>query len=143
MSNPSEQLLPFFVYGTLRPGESNYLKLLAGIDLEHEPATLDGVVLHNGPGYPYMYRHSSGIVTGDLLYLDRRPQRYAAELQRLDELEGYDPLAHGQPTNHYDRHLVTVTDSDGTEIQAWAYFAGVANRQENYERIESGDWLNR
>jgi hypothetical protein len=34
--------LPFFVYGTLKPGEENYLRLLADRTVEETPATLAG-----------------------------------------------------------------------------------------------------
>ena len=45
--------LPFFVYGTLRPGEHNHDLFLRGRTAAEEPARLRGALLYDGPGYPY------------------------------------------------------------------------------------------
>src|SRR5438270_797160 len=44
---------PFFVYGTLRPGQGNHARLLAGRTTAEVPATLPGNVLY-GPALPYV-----------------------------------------------------------------------------------------
>lgn len=136
-------ILPFFVYGTLRPGESNYLKLLAHIDIENRSAQLEGAVLHDGPGYPYMFEADIGTVVGDLVYICSDPNDYTLNLQRLDELEGFDPKATEPSQNHYERKRVVVSDSDAQKVQAWAYFAGEQITAKDHTKIESGDWLKR
>ncbi len=44
--------LPFFVYGTLRPGECSHDLLLRGRTVLEEPARLPDALLYDGPGYP-------------------------------------------------------------------------------------------
>jgi gamma-glutamylcyclotransferase (GGCT)/AIG2-like uncharacterized protein YtfP len=58
-------------------------------------------------------------------------------LDALDELEGYRP---GDPeTSLYTRALAPVTMSDGSIVEAWAYFYNAPLGRA--ERIESGDYL--
>lgn len=45
--------LPVFAYGTLRPGEGNYAWALAGKTTAEVPATVVGMVLLDGPGFPF------------------------------------------------------------------------------------------
>jgi len=58
-------------------------------------------------------------------------------LDALDELEGYRP---GDPeTSLYVRALTPVTMTDGSIVEAWAYFYNAPLGRA--ERIESGDYL--
>jgi gamma-glutamylcyclotransferase (GGCT)/AIG2-like uncharacterized protein YtfP len=58
-------------------------------------------------------------------------------LDALDELEGYRP---GDPeTSLYTRALAPVTTTDGSIVEAWAYFYNAPLGRA--ERIESGDYL--
>ncbi|WP_369169176.1 gamma-glutamylcyclotransferase family protein [Streptomyces sp. R28] len=133
--------LPFFVYGTLRPGEPNHDHFLRGRTLTEEPARLVGAVLYDGPGYPYAVeeRDGGGTVYGDLV--TARPEEYPALLAALDRLEEYAP---DDPRNLYDRIArQVIRDFDGTAVQAWVYVAApsVAARLRAHGRlIESGDW---
>ena len=133
--------LPFFVYGTLRPGQGNY-RLLAGQTVAEFPATLPGHALY-GPGLPYVTAgEEDSTVVGALIFV--APERYAEVLARLDCLEGYRP---GRPHCHYERVVRTVRylDADGAEATtlAWVYLAGPAARERlrGTERIAGGDWL--
>ena len=132
--------LPFFVYGTLRPGQGNY-RLLAGATVGEFPATLAGHALY-GPGLPYVTPEEDSTVAGDLMFL--APERYAEVLARLDCLEGYRP---GGSHCHYEREARTVSylDAGGAEVTttAWVYLAGPAARRRlaPAERIAGGDWL--
>ncbi|MCP8712677.1 gamma-glutamylcyclotransferase family protein, partial [Streptomyces sp. AC04842] len=111
--------LPFFVYGTLRPGEINHDRFLRGRTAREEPALLRGAVLYEGPGYPYAVEGPEGEVRGELV--TARPEAYAELLTLLDRLEEYVP---GDPRNLYDRvERPVVREADGTEVQAWLYVA--------------------
>lgn len=133
--------LPFFVYGTLRPGEPNHDHLLRGRTLTEEPARLVGVVLYDGPGYPYAVeeRGDGGTVHGELV--TARPEEYPALLAALDRLEEFAP---GDPRNLYERVArEVVRESDGTAVRAWVYVAApsvAARLRAHGKLIEGGDW---
>ena len=133
--------LPFFVYGTLRPGQGNY-RILAGQTVGEFPATLAGHALY-GPGLPYVTAgEEDSAVVGDLIFV--APEHYGEVLDRLDCLEGYRP---GGRHSHYEREAraVRYVDADGPEATtlAWVYLAGPAARErlQAAERIAGGDWL--
>lgn len=135
--------LPFFVYGTLRPGEANHDLLLRGRIRSEQPGRLTGALLYDGPGYPYAVEEPGrGPVLGDLV--TARPEEYDELLADLDELEEYAP---GDPRNLYERVAREVTrTADGTAVRAWVYVAAptVAVRlRARGTLIESGDWLSR
>ncbi|MEU8988695.1 gamma-glutamylcyclotransferase family protein [Streptomyces sp. NPDC048558] len=136
--------LPFFVYGTLRPGEPNHDAFLRGRTLTEEPARLAGAVLYDGPGYPYAVEApgGSGTVHGDLV--TARPEDYHALLAALDHLEEYAP---NDPHSLYERVARQVLrDTDATAVRAWVYVAAppVAARLRARGRlIETGDWTTR
>ncbi|MFG2457839.1 gamma-glutamylcyclotransferase family protein [Streptomyces sp. NPDC048523] len=132
--------LPFFVYGTLRPGEANHDLFLRGRISSDEPGRLTGALLYDGPGYPYAVEGAGGEVMGELV--TPRTDAYAELLAILDELEEYTP---GDPRNLYERVAREVTrTADGRAVRAWVYVAAppVAARLRTRGRlIESGDWL--
>ncbi|MFI7497730.1 gamma-glutamylcyclotransferase family protein [Streptomyces sp. NPDC049687] len=138
-TTPSRPDLPFFVYGTLRPGEVNHDLFLRGRTLREEPARLTDAVLYDGPGYPYAVEEpGGGGVAGDLV--TARPEAYERLLAELDRLEEYTP---GDPRNLYERVTRQVAVGDGA-VRAWVYVAapGVATRLRTRGRIvEGGDWL--
>ncbi|MFE2596508.1 gamma-glutamylcyclotransferase family protein [Streptomyces sp. NPDC001840] len=131
--------MPFFVYGTLRPGEPNHDLCLRGRTSREVPARLEGAVLYDGPGYPYAVE-APGAVLGDLITAG--PGAYAELLAVLDELEEY--VAPGHPRNLYERVAREVRPADGTPVRAWVYFAAARVARELRARgrlIGSGDWL--
>ncbi|MFJ4684759.1 gamma-glutamylcyclotransferase family protein [Streptomyces sp. NPDC088789] len=134
--------LPFFVYGTLRPGEPNHDAFLRGRTGAEEPARLTGAVLYDGPGYPYAVPEPGGVVRGDLV--TALPDAYEALLTTLDELEEYVP---GDPRSLYERAVCEVTrETDGTAVRAWVYFAApsvAASLRTRGTRITNGDWRTR
>ncbi|QKW06353.1 gamma-glutamylcyclotransferase [Streptomyces sp. NA04227] len=137
-----EPPLPFFVYGTLRPGERNHDAHFRGRLAAAEPALLGGAVLYEGPGYPCL------VETGD----DRRvhgelltplPAHYAAVLRDLDVLEHCVP---GDPGNLYDRVPRETLRPDGSRVRAWVYV--IAERLAGPLRsggtlVAEGDWRGR
>ncbi|MEU8969013.1 gamma-glutamylcyclotransferase family protein [Streptomyces monashensis] len=134
--------LPFFVYGTLRPGEANHDLFLRGRTAAEEPARLPGAVLYDGPGYPYAVEHQGAEIHGELV--TARPEPYDGLLAALDRLEEYAPSA---PRNLYERVArYVVRDTDGTAVRAWVYLAAphtAARLRAHGTRIEGGDWLTR
>ncbi|MFG2726547.1 gamma-glutamylcyclotransferase family protein [Streptomyces canus] len=135
--------LPFFVYGTLRPGEANHDLFLRGRIRAEEPGRLTGALLYDGPGYPYAVEEpDGGPVFGELV--TARPEEYDELLAALDELEEYAP---GDPRNLYERVAREVTrTADGTAVRAWVYVAApsvTVRLRTRGKLIESGDWLSR
>ncbi|MEU6771387.1 gamma-glutamylcyclotransferase family protein [Streptomyces sp. NPDC046759] len=134
--------LPFFVYGTLRPGEVNHDLFLRGRTASEEPARLPGAALYDGPGYPYAVERPGGGIRGELI--TARSETYAGLLATLDRLEEYAP---GDPGNLYERVVRDVVrTADGTPVRAWVYLAAprvAAGLRTRGNPIADGDWLSR
>lgn len=132
--------LPFFVYGTLRPGEVNHDAFLRGRTHTEEPGRLPNALLYDGPGYPYAVEEPGGTVHGELV--TALPDAYDALLIALDRLEDYAP---GDPRNLYERvEREVVRAADATPVRAWVYIAApavAAGLRARGKLIDSGDWL--
>ncbi|MFD7699823.1 gamma-glutamylcyclotransferase family protein [Streptomyces caelestis] len=132
-------ILPFFVYGTLRPGERNHDLFLRGRTLSEEPGRLRGAVLYEGPGHPYAVEEPGGVVRGELV--TALPEAYPGLLAELDRLEEYVP---GDPRNLYERVARDVVRTgDGTAVRAWVYVAAPAVTTRLRARgkpVEGGEW---
>ncbi|GAA3304616.1 gamma-glutamylcyclotransferase family protein [Streptomyces cinereospinus] len=131
--------LPFFVYGTLRPGGRYHDALLRGRTRAEAPARLAGAVLYEGPGYPFAVREPGGVVTGALI--TPLPDAYGELLADLDRLEEYVP---GDARNLYERvSREVVRDTDGATLRAWVYVAAPAveaRLRAGGRIIPGGDW---
>jgi len=79
--------LPFFVYGTLLPGEVNYPLWREAI-LDRRPAVLRGARLYDLGEFPMLVDAPDGAARGMLVRV--RPSSYRAALWLLDQLEGVD-----------------------------------------------------
>lgn len=133
--------LPFFVYGTLRPGERNHDLLLRGRTTAERPALLPGAVLYEGPGHPYAVDadNPAAAVTGEAV--TAKQEEYGQLLAVLDRLEEYGGPGH--PTNLYERVSREVLLADGTPVRTWVYVA--AERVARVLRaggttVDGGDW---
>ncbi|MFE5591916.1 divalent cation tolerance protein CutA [Streptomyces sp. NPDC056549] len=129
--SPVSDELPFFVYGTLRPGAYNHDRFLAGRIGTEADAVLHGAVLHDGPGYPYVVPADEGRVVGTLLTPSAGD--YGELFGLLDRLElpvGYERVA---------KDVVRVRD--GARVSAWVFLA--APDAPLGPVIESGDWFER
>jgi gamma-glutamylcyclotransferase (GGCT)/AIG2-like uncharacterized protein YtfP len=139
---PETAALPFFVYGTLRPGEVNHDLFLRGRTAREEPARLPGAALYDGPGYPYAVDRPGPGIVGELITpLPEAYERLLAELDRLEEYRGP-----GSPRNVYDRLARDAVRADGTPVRAWVYLAAgpLARRLAGSgTEIPGGDWLGR
>lgn len=110
--------LPFFVYGTLLPDQPNFY-LWGDSIIRMRPAKFGGGQLHDMGFYPMLVAAEvETAVHGQLISV--QAEAYQAVVQRLDELEGYDPT---QPDDSaYVRIKVTVTlADDGRSADAWLY----------------------
>ncbi|MFE3264724.1 gamma-glutamylcyclotransferase family protein [Streptomyces sp. NPDC059215] len=138
MSGTNGGRLPFFVYGTLRPGGPNHDLFLRGRAGAEEPASMRGIVLYDGPGYPYAVEEPTGLVHGELV--TALPGTYGDVLDALDRLEEYVP---GDPRNLYERVAREVTRADGTAARAWVYLAApavTARLRAHGRLVPGGDW---
>ncbi|WP_406077843.1 gamma-glutamylcyclotransferase [[Kitasatospora] papulosa] len=138
--------LPFFVYGTLLPGEPNHDRFLRGRTREERPAVLPGALLYEGPGYPYAIE-GHGTVRGALV--TAAPGAYEELLGLLDGLEQY--LGPEHPRNLYERVArravpVLPPDAPGEPVRAWVYLAAAAltrSLRTGGTPVPGGDWLSR
>ena len=141
-AGPAAHHLPFFVYGTLRPGQANHAWTLGGRTAAEEPALIRGALLYNGPGYPYAVaapEEPGAGIHGELIH--PREDAYAEVLAVLDRLEGYVP---GGGDNLYERIAAEALRPDGSTVRAWVYVAAapLAGRlRTSGEPIPGGDWL--
>ncbi|MFD9357809.1 gamma-glutamylcyclotransferase family protein [Streptomyces sp. NPDC060031] len=134
--------LPFFVYGTLRPGEVNHALFLRGRTVSQEPARLPDAALYAGPGYPYATDRPGSTVVGELI--TAAPGAYGRLLAELDLLEEYG--GPGRPGNVYDRIAREALRPDGTRVLAWVYLASpllARDLRESGTEIPGGDWFRR
>ncbi|MEU6669524.1 gamma-glutamylcyclotransferase family protein [Streptomyces sp. NPDC046727] len=141
IADEASRPLPFFVYGTLRPGEVNHDLFLRGHTLSAEPGHLTDAVLYNGPGYPYAVDAPGETVRGELV--TARPEAYEELLAALDCLEEYVP---GDPRNLYERAARDVVRAAGGTVRAWVYLAAprvAARLRDTGTRIGGGDWFSR
>ena len=104
-----------FVYGTLKPGESNYSKYCAGKTIAEIKAYTWGHLYDLCLGYPGMTKGDRKIEGYLLTFTD------AHILTSLDELENYHPQR-SPDLNEYYRQQVPVYDLTGDFLgQAWSY----------------------
>lgn len=138
MTTPlDENVRSIFVYGTLRPGQSNYDWTVGDLPHTHTPARLAGYALRASlPMFPYAVHDLSAVTVGDLLTFD--DEEWGSALHACDALEGYPA--------HYDRTLVWVDlpEAPGISRKAWVYHAP-ADRQpyvvRNHAQVPGNDWV--
>lgn len=112
-----------FVYGTLRPGQPDHQRLLAGRDMA--AAFLDGHALRLGAG-PWV-QAVPGSVAGEVV---------AVNADVLAQLDARHEVAGGR----YRRKRRVIRLATGTETQAWVFLAGsVAATGERH--VPGDDWL--
>ncbi len=108
-------LLRVFVYGTLKPGETNYQKYCADKVLDATPAIALGELFALPMGFPAMTLGDSP-VHGYLLSFTN-PEI----LMDLDELEDYQPTRTASE-NLYYRQMIETYDLEGEALGcAWVY----------------------
>lgn len=147
-NSPPTDELPFFVYGTLLPGEPNHDLFLRGRTAKERAAVLPRALLYDGPGYPYAI-DGHGRVHGTLL--TAAPGVYGELLGLLDHLEEY--LGPGHPRNLYERVVREVElpgkgetgqEPSGAGTRAWVYLAAAAvtrSLRTSGNVIAEGRWI--
>jgi gamma-glutamylcyclotransferase (GGCT)/AIG2-like uncharacterized protein YtfP len=127
-----------FVYGTLKPGECNYLRYCEGKVVDACPAIARGQLFVLSAGYPAMIS-GEGKVYGFLLsFAD------VAILEDLDQLEDYHPQR--EPAqNEYQRQEIEIFDRNLKSLgTVWAYFMSVDRvRSLGGIWLPDGTWVNR
>lgn len=113
-SQPS--VIQVFVYGTLKPGESNYKNYCQGKTIAEIRAYTIGELYHLAPGYPAITKGNSKVEGYLLSFADE------TILQSLDILEGYSRYR-AEKLNEYNRQQIAVYSlSDESLGTAWGYF---------------------
>ncbi len=117
------QQVRVFVYGTLKPGETNYQKYCAGKVLHTQRAVAKGQLFTLPFGYPAI-TPGEHFVHGYLLSFNN-----LNILDALDELEDYQPTRQ-MSANLYNRQEVEICDRQFSPLgQAWVYLMTI-------ERVE-------
>lgn len=138
---PPQLHLPLFVYGTLRTGQSNWMRLLKGRMQACAPAHAPRHVMY-ASGVPYVTDHPTLQVVGEIMELDAA--QYDVVLTALDVLEG---VNHQVPeAGHYLRVVrpVVLTTSDATRtLDAYIYHASpwILATLRDVDCVPGGDWL--
>ena len=141
-SKPNEERLPFFVYGTLLPGQPNAY-LWKDAVTKQEPAVLAGGCLYDMGSYPMLIEEGTAPVYGTVIH--PAEAEYEAVLARLDQLEGCTP---DQSEDFgYSRVIRTVQientstehDGNGRSLSAWVYI-GQETTVRGLPSIPGGDW---
>jgi gamma-glutamylcyclotransferase (GGCT)/AIG2-like uncharacterized protein YtfP len=128
---------PFFVYGTLLPGQPNYY--VWGNHIRSEQTA----VFHNGRLYDLGYypllvevEEANEPVQGMLINV--KSATFLEMIVRLDHLEGFDPS--NTEESEYLRVAREVEASSGTAVTAWLYL-GQVNFTSSLPHIPSGSWV--
>ncbi len=130
-------MTPFFVYGTLLPGQPNDVLWQDCIE-QRKSAVLNGAQLYAFPQFPMLIEidNLDEQVYGELIWVEQ--SRYSDILADLDFLEGYQP--NNPDESLYLREKRPVMGDDGSQTVAWVYLGKpqfVANRSP----IPSGNWV--
>jgi len=126
--------LPFFVYGTLLPGQPNYDLWSNSIE-EQIPATFKNGRLKDLGSYPILLEGGDTPVLGMLISI--RDEDYRLILNRLDGLEGFDQR--NPEASPYKRVERLVTLDDNTLVNAWIY-VGNPTMITGGTIIDTGNW---
>ena len=136
----------FLTYGTLRTGEPNHARLLAGKARSLGTIRLRGFTMFDGGGYPYAVptQERRSAITVEVF----EPITNSAMpglLRSLDRLEGFYGV--GVRENHYERSAIRhALPNGGGDTLGWLYTAAPWTRENlitgrGMPRIAGGDWL--
>ena len=139
------QPYPSFMYGSLRPGEYNFKRMLnkAGVEAISTDYKIKGITLYGSPRAQYPYasetpEDNESFICGDLISFSTKRLGYKTRTT-LDRMEGFsfqDP-----EQGYYKRVLKSVTLEDGTDSKVWVYVSVRTPYDKGLTPIASGDWL--
>ena len=133
-SKIDKERLPFFVYGTLLPGQPNTVLWGESI-VAQEKALLANGRLYDMGSFPMLVEAGDEPVCGLLTYVT--DAEYETVLARLDRLEGVDTV---QPNISWYRRVVREVEvANGRSVPAWVYIGHQAAVQ-GMMPIPAGDW---
>lgn len=150
MSSPINEQLPFFVYGTLRPGQSNAY-LLRNRVIQAQPAFLGNVYLFSLGSFPMavepeqlpsFVKRDTGNLSSRTLHgtlITAHPNHYQNVIADLDTLEQYYPFDLRE-SMYYRQIRAVITDQQAT-VRAWIYLGNPANLHPLCPIIPEGDWI--
>tara|TARA_Y100001934_G_scaffold14032_1_gene17340 strand:- start:275 stop:742 length:468 start_codon:yes stop_codon:yes gene_type:complete len=127
--------LPFFVYGTLIPDQSNYYLWSDSI-----VSTKNGLIknhqLFDMGHYPMIVESKGNNVHGMLMYI--KNEDYTKVTKIIDNLEGYNPENHG--SSAYNRELRDIELEEEKIEKAWIY---IGNKEyvNKENKVKDGDWV--
>ncbi|MCA9950315.1 MAG: gamma-glutamylcyclotransferase [Anaerolineales bacterium] len=127
--------LPIFVYGTLLPGQPNAYMWADSVK-KVETAVFPQGLLYDMGHYPMLVEEPGGSIIGAIFTLHNA--HFQQVVQRLDELEDYNPQAHAQSPYRREKRIVGLRN--GRSIQAWTYL-GNPSYVKGMPPITSGDWV--
>ncbi len=133
--------LPFFVYGTLRPGQPNAY-LWGDSILKMETAWFENGRLYDCGPYPMLVEETTALpVQGQLM--TPHPDQYNDLLERIDMLERFDPTRPQEATyRRLQRQVLVGSRDEPTKRTVWAWvYVGRAEFVTNLPPIPSGDWV--
>ncbi len=130
-----KSIVKVFVYGTLKPGESNYQSYCGGKSIEEIKAYTFGNLYNLSLGYPAMTKGNNKITGYLLCFAD------AKILNSLDELEGYRQEKSFELNEYYRREIAVYRSSGESLGMAWSYLMSEAKvRQLKGIWLASGWW---
>ena len=126
-----------FVYGTLKPGESNYLNYCAGKTIKETQAYTWGELYHLSLGYPAMTEGKRKIEGYLFTFAD------ANILASLDKLEDYHPERPPDLSEYYRQQVSVYNLADDFLGLAWTYLMNLNKiKQLKGIPVNSGSWNN-
>jgi gamma-glutamylcyclotransferase (GGCT)/AIG2-like uncharacterized protein YtfP len=132
---------PFFVYGTLLPGQPNAY-LWGEAIAKMETAWFENGRLYDCGAYPMLVEETAALpVEGQLV--TAYPGQYDALLERIDILEGFDPDQPEEATYRRVRRQVLVgARHEQPKRQEWAWvYLGRPEFVTDLPPIPSGNWV--
>jgi gamma-glutamylcyclotransferase (GGCT)/AIG2-like uncharacterized protein YtfP len=135
MKRDASQRWPFFVYGTLIPGQPNE-HLWGKAIAKTETAVITNCQLYDMGYYPMLVEQQGAAVHGKLITVKK--QAYMNILTRLDNLEGFVPDRPRDSTYH--RVQRDVMTSTGRTAVSWVY-VGHMDQLGDSRLISGGDWV--